>query len=229
MGHRVPIRRTRESTPGNGEADVRDGPVTGAAPPAAAGSTGRRRRGRITLIALLLLFSSPIAVSYYTYYVVRPDGRSNYGTLVEQTAVGAIGGEPVQGTTASLEALRGHWIMLVAAPAVCSERCREQLVQIRQIRLMTGKERNRIERVWLLTDEGRPDPQLLAQHEGLLVIRASGPDIRTLFPVTGNTSVADHIWLVDPLGHLMMRFPPGADPSRIKKDVAKVLRASQVG
>ena len=217
---------TRTSDAGSGDSGAAAGRVSEAG---GAGTATRRRRGRITLIALLLLFSSPIALSYYTYYIVRPDGRTNYGALLEQTPVDAIGGQPVRGAVATLGELHGHWIMLVAAPSACNESCREQLVQIRQIRLMTGKERTRIERVWLLTDEGRPDPELLAQHEGLLVIRASASDVGQHLPATETTSVADHIWLVDPLGHLMMRFPPDADPSRVKKDVAKVLRASQVG
>ena len=67
------------------------------------------------------------------------------------------------------------------------------------------------------------------EHEGLRVLRVPGQAIAASLPATETTSAEDHIWLIDPLGHLMMRFPRDADPNRIKKDVAKVLRASQVG
>ncbi len=188
-----------------------------------------RRRGRLKLLALLLLLSSPIAASYYTYYVLRPDGRTNYGALVEQRPVDALGGVAVVGEVRTLGELHGRWIMLVVAPSDCDEGCRQRLYHLRQVRLTAGKERDRVERVWLLPDAGTPDPQLLAEHEGLLVIRAPGQAIAANLPATGTTTVSDHIWLIDPLGHLMMRFPRDADPSRIKKDLAKVLRASGIG
>jgi len=188
-----------------------------------------RKRGRLKLLALLLLLASPIGASYYTYYVVRPDGRTNYGALVEQRPVDSLGGVPVAGGVSTLGELHGRWILLAVAPADCDEGCRRRLYHLRQVRLTTGKERHRVERVWLLPDAGTPDPQLLAEHEGLRVIRVPGQAIAANLPATATTTVSDHIWLIDPLGHLMMRFPRDADPSRIKKDLAKVLRASGIG
>lgn len=195
----------------------------------AEGGEARRGRGRLKLFVLLLVLATPVIASYYAYYVVRPEGRTNYGTLVEQRPVDSLGGMPVVGDARTLGELRGRWLMLVVAPSGCDEACRERLYQVRQVRLTTGKDRDRVERVWLLPDAGTPDPKLLAEHEGLLVIRAPGQAIAASLPATETTDVSDHIWLIDPLGHLMMRFPRDADPSRIKKDVAKLLRASQVG
>jgi hypothetical protein len=189
----------------------------------------RHGRGRLKLLALLLVLATPVLASYYMYYVVRPDGRTNYGALIEQHPVDSLGGEPVVGGVRTLGELRGRWLMLVVAPSSCDAVCREHLYQIRQVRLTTGKDRDRVERVWLLPDAGTPDPQLLAEHEGLRVLRVPGQAIAASLPATETTDVSDHIWLIDPLGHLMMRFPRDADPSRIKKDVAKLLRASQVG
>ncbi len=198
--------------------------------PAAAESRPQRRSwGRLKLFALLLVLATPVIASYYTYYVLRPEGRTNYGALIEQRPVDSLGGEPVVGDVRTLGELHGRWAMLVVAPSNCDAECREQLYQIRQVRLTTGKDRDRVERVWLLPDAGTPDPQLLAEHEGLLVLRVPGQAIAASLPATETTEVSDHIWLIDPLGHLMMRFPRDADPSRIKKDVAKLLRASQMG
>ncbi|HEY0878766.1 MAG TPA: cytochrome C oxidase subunit I [Zeimonas sp.] len=193
------------------------------------GAGERNPQGRLKLLALLLVLAAPILASYYTYYVVRPDGRTNYGTLVEQRAVDALGGTPVIGDASTLGELRGRWVMLVVGTSDCDEGCRERLYHVRQVRLTTGKDRDRVERVWLLPDTGTPDAQLLAEHEGLKVIRVPAQVVAANLPATGTTSVSDHIWLIDPLGHLMMRFPRNADPSRIKKDVAKVLRASGIG
>ncbi len=189
----------------------------------------RARRARLKLLALLLVLASPVIASYYTYYFVRPDARTNYGTLLEQRPVDALGGTDLHGAPQTLAAFRGRWVMLVVAPSDCDEACRTRLYHVRQLRLTTGKDRDRVERVWLLPDAGTPDPQLLAEHEGLVVIRAPGQAISAHLPASEATSASDHIWLIDPLGHLMMRFPRDADPNRIKKDLAKALRASQIG
>jgi hypothetical protein len=109
------------------------------------------------------------------------------------------------------------------------------------VRLTTGKDQDRIERVWLLTDDRAPAPGLIAQHDGLNVVRlpsasaladsfpsAAGPADAPALTETGAPRQG-HIFVVDPLGHVMMRFPLGVDPNRMKKDIARLLRASRVG
>jgi hypothetical protein len=97
---------------------------------------------------------------------------------------------------------------------------------MRQVRLTTGKDQDRVERVWLLTNDQAPDPALIAQHPGLQVLRpqSAGAD----FGIT-DLFQPGHIFVVDPLGHVMMRFPLDVDPNRMKKDIARLLRASRVG
>lgn len=212
--------------------DARDGAREGAAAGGArAGEERAVRAGRWKLLALLVVLASPVIASFYTYFVVRPEGRTNYGALLEPREVREIGGVDLQGRPGSLADLRGRWVLVVLAPPACDRACRERLYQIRQVRLTTGKDRDRVERVWLVEGPGEPDATLLAEHEGLRVLRVpvQAPAISVQFPATDSTAVSDHIWLVDPRGHLMMRFPSEADPSRIKKDLAKLLRASQIG
>lgn len=189
---------------------------------------GRRRTGRWKMLAIFAVCAAPVIASYYTYYVIRPEGRTNYGALVEPMhPVGTLGATPE--LPGGLSSLRGRWVMLVAAPAACDAACREHLYDIRQVRLTTGKDRDRVERAWLVLDAADPDPALLAQHEGLVVLRAAGGQAAgVLAPAEGN-ELSDHIYMIDPLGNLMMRFPKNADPSRMKKDLAKLLRASRVG
>lgn len=189
---------------------------------------GRRRTGRWKMLAIFAVCAAPVIASYYTYYVIRPEGRTNYGALVEpMRPVGTLGATPE--LPGGLSSLRGRWVMLVAAPAACDAACREHLYDIRQVRLTTGKDRDRVERAWLVLDAADPDPALLAQHEGLVVLRAAGGQAAgVLAPAEGN-ELSDHIYMIDPLGNLMMRFPKNADPSRMKKDLAKLLRASRVG
>jgi hypothetical protein len=186
-----------------------------------AGDARRRTAaGRWKMLAVLLVCAAPVIASYYTYYVIRPEGRTNYGELVEPPRNVAALGVP---------SLQGRWVMLVVAPGTCDPGCRERLYEIRQVRLTAGKDRDRVARVWVVADDTAPDPALLAQHDGLVLMRTDVDALARQFPATPQTRVSDHIYLIDPLGNLMMRFPKDADPSRMKKDLAKLLRASRVG
>jgi hypothetical protein len=218
--------------------------------PAPASADARRRvsAGRRKMLAILLVCAAPVIASYYTYYVVRPEGRTNYGTLITPLRdVGTLGtpiatvAEPTGDAAAAaaqstasarsggLASLQGRWVMLVVAPGACDAGCRQRLYEIRQVRLTTGKDRDRVERAWIVSDDAAPDPALLAQHEGLVLMRSDAATLARLLPTDPGTAVTDHIYIVDPLGNLMMRFPKDADPNRMKKDLAKLLRASRVG
>jgi hypothetical protein len=185
----------------------------------------RARRSRLTLWLIVAVCAAPIIGSYIAYYFWRPTGHVNYGELIEprslpDEALQMLDGRPFRWTD-----LRGKWVLLTADRSGCDERCRTQLVYTRQVRLAQGKETGRVERVWLLTDAGAPDPRLLAQHPGLRIVRADSSETIKILPA--NLSVAERIYVIDPLGNLMMRFPPDPDPRRMLKDLSRLLRHSQ--
>ena len=107
----------------------------------------------------------------------------------------------------------------------CDAWCREKLVYIRQVRLAQGKDTDRVERLWLITDEARPEPDLLAAHPGLHTVRARSGELAKTFPA--QHAHADHTYVIDPLGNLMMRYPRNADPRRMLKDLTRLLRHSK--
>jgi hypothetical protein len=96
---------------------------------------------------------------------------------------------------------------------------------MRQVRRAQGKEMERIERLWLVTDAVQPSAALLAAIEGAVTAPAGAAGSE--FPA--ERSVVEHIYLVDPLGNLMMRFPRDPEPSRVIKDLQRLLRASSFG
>ena len=111
-------------------------------------------KGRWKLFAIILVCASPLIASYLAYYVIKPQGRTNYGELIDprnypmpQMNTTALDGKP-----ASLGNYKGKWIMLQADSGDCAEPCRTKLFQQRQLRLTQGKEMSRIERIWLVTD-----------------------------------------------------------------------------
>ena len=186
-------------------------------------------RGRWKLFAVLLVCAAPVIASYFTYYVIRPEGRTNYGELIEpMPGIAGLAVTAVDGGAADLDAVRGKWAMVVIESGACAKDCQDRLYAIRQVRLTTGKERERVERLLLLTGSAAPAPEVLAGHEGLHLRRASPEAVAGVFPAPGGAP-PDHVYVVDPLGNVMMRFPADTDPNRMKTDLAKLLRASRIG
>ena len=181
------------------------------------------RSNRLKLWLLLAVCAAPIAASYIAYYVWQPSGHVNYGELLDPRPVPGSPLAALDGGAFSFTSLKGAWVLVVAGNANCDERCRTDLVYLRQMRLALGKESERVQRVWMLTDDGSPPAGLLAEHPGLLVVRARDSEVlRLLTP-----EAARQIHVVDPLGNLMMRFPDDPDPRRMLKDIGRLLRHSK--
>jgi hypothetical protein len=98
---------------------------------------------------------------------------------------------------------------------------------MRQLRLTQGKNMDRVERAWIITDDAAPEAPSMTPDESTWRVRAAGSGAVKVFPA--QAAMTDHIYLVDPLGNLMMRFPRDPDPSRMLKDLKRLLRLSQVG
>ncbi len=217
----------------------------------------KRPRNLWPLWGVLAVTIAPVIASYVMYYGVKPEGRTNYGDFVEpqvtalslpvspmvtpkaESAFLAVQQEPkTRRELTTLGAWQGRWLMIRMGPSECSEACKQELWLMRQIRLTTGRERDRVERIWMVTDRGMPDASLLAEHEGLWVVRlAATPPADQLIAnwlsiasqsVSRNNG-ASNIWVVDPLGNLMMRFPDNPDPNGMKKDMNRLLKASRIG
>lgn len=191
----------------------------------------QQRKGRWKLFAVIAICASPLIASYLTYYVIKPEGRTNYGTLIDPRAhpIPVLRAKALDGKPAELVSLKGKWIMLQVGNAECNEPCKKRLHDMRQLRLAQGKEKERVERVWLITDDQPLDTVLIREHDGVHMLRVSPEALKAWLPVEQGTLAADHVYMIDPLGNLMMRFPKDADPNRMKKDIAKLLKASRIG
>jgi cytochrome oxidase Cu insertion factor (SCO1/SenC/PrrC family) len=117
--------------------------------------------------------------------------------------------------------LRGKWVLVTFDAGACDAYCERKLYVMRQVRRAQGKDMDRIERLWVLTDAGKPRADVLAASEGTRVSSNGN------YGFPGNP--ADHIYLVDPLGNLMMRFPRDPDPSRMIKDLQRLMKYSRFG
>ncbi|WP_025915572.1 cytochrome c oxidase subunit I [Herminiimonas sp. CN] len=191
----------------------------------------QKRAGRGKLFLVLAVCAAPLVASYFTYYVIKPSSRTNYGTLLDprKYPIPALASTGLDGSRLSLQDYQGKWLMVQVNDADCRTDCRKRLNDMRQLRLAQGKEMDRIERVWLITDDQPPETMLLHEYDGMRYLRVPPQALQAWLPVEQGALVSDHIYLIDPLGNLMMRYPKDADPSRIKKDLAKLLKASAIG
>ena len=199
-------------------------------------SPAAQTRGRWKLLVVIAVCAAPMIASYFTYYVIKPQSRTNFGALINPRdyPIPALGLSTLDGKPASLEAYKGKWIMLQVGPSACAGSCHEQLFAMRQQRLMQGKEMERLERVWLITDAAPLETTLIREFDGTRMLRADPAAVAKWLPVDAGTSAADHMFLIDPLGNLMMRFPKGAESgdaerTKVKKDIGKLLKASAIG
>lgn len=188
-------------------------------------------RGRWKLYLILAVCAAPIIFSYFTYYVIKPQSRTNYGDLLDPRnyPIPALGTTLLDGKPITLDAYKGKWMMLQVDKAECAAACQTKLYDMRQLRLTQGKNMDRIERVWLITDDQPLDTILIREYDGTHMLRVNVQALKKWLPVDAGTTIADHIYLIDPLGNLMMRYPKDADPNKIKKDLGKLLKASAIG
>ena len=189
--------------------------------------------GRWKLLAVVAVCAFPIIASYFTYYIIKPTGRNNYGALIDPRLhpipEAQLQVTELDGKAAPLAQFKGKWVLLQTGSSDCQEACKKQLFDMQQLRLMQGKERERLERVWLVTDAQPLDTLVMREFDGTSMLRVNNDALKAWLPVEAGGQTSDHLYLIDPLGNLMMRFPKDADPNKIKKDIAKLLKASAIG
>jgi hypothetical protein len=190
-----------------------------------------KQSGNWKLFAVLAVCAAPMIASYLTYYVIKPQSRTNYGALIDPRAypIPALGTATLDGKPAALTEFKGKWVMLQVDTADCADYCKKKLFEMRQLRLMQGKDMDRIERLWLVTDKQPLETMLMREYDGTRMLRADPQAVKNWLPVEQGAKVEDHLYLIDPLGNLMMRFPKDADPNKVKKDLVKLLKASRIG
>jgi hypothetical protein len=192
--------------------------------------TVRTRHGRLKLFFIFLACAAPILLSYFTYYVVRPEGRRSQGELIEpQRLIPELRATALNGSAVALPQLKGQWLLVTVGAGACAADCERLLFVQRQLHKLLNKERDRVDRVWFITDAATPSAELQQAIEGTTVLRLPEAELATWFTPASGRALADHLYLVDPQGHWMMRFGPTYDAqsvSGIKRDLERLLRAS---
>jgi hypothetical protein len=171
---------------------------------------------RVKLGLIAALFALPIVASLVAYRFFPPEATANYGELLLPPA-------PVPPGLAGFPA--GRWALIVADSGECPAACVQKLFLIRQLRLAMGREADRVERVFVVDDGRAPDPRAMEPFAGTVVVTAP----RGTPGGAGPSNDRTHIYVADPHGNVMMRWPAQPDPRRMIRDLERLLKASQIG
>lgn len=185
------------------------------------------RSGRWKMLLLLLACAAPVIASYFTYYVIRPEGRRNYGELIDpQLPLPAFTGVDANGRAVPLTQLKDQWLFISVADSACDDACQKHLYVQHQLREGLGKDKDRLDWVWLRTGAPELAEPLKKATASATVLHVDEKLLATWLTPAAGQRLQDHLYVVDPIGNWMMRFPANADPKQIKRDLDRLLRAS---
>ena len=190
-------------------------------------------RSRLKLLAIVLVCSLPVILTYLTFYVIRPQGQATLGELIAPTQAvpaGAVAAR-LDGTTLPLASLKDQWLLVKVDGGACVGDCQKQLLLVRQFRLMLGKDMTRVDWVWLVNDTAPVDATLAAhlQKDQAVVARVDASLLQAWLPLPAGKKLQDYIFVIDPMGNAMMRLPAVFDSAgarQAKRDLEHLLRAS---
>ncbi|MBX3629914.1 MAG: hypothetical protein KF908_08375 [Nitrosomonas sp.] len=185
-----------------------------------------KKSNRRKFILILVLLFSPVVISYTLFFMDYRPGSINYGDLVEIKKLSGSGVTQDSNIILRMRDLHGKWVMLTVDSGNCDDACQKKLYYMRQVRTMQNKEMNRIERLWLIDDNVKADSELFKNYEGTFFVNALDSELLDQIPT--REIQRKHIYLIDPMGNLMMRFPENLEPRKMSDDIKRLLQVSQM-
>lgn len=183
------------------------------------------RPNRRILLILLVICVAPFVASYLAYYVWKPSQAKTHGDLLQirplpsQPLVDAEGGQ------GGLAAVKGKWLLLMVDGGACSRGCQDKLYMMRQLRLAQGKEMDRVERAWLMTDGA--SAAATETMQGVRRWQGAGSALLRALPVAAGAHVEDYIYVVDPLGNQVLRYGQTHNPTLVIRELTKLLKNNE--
>ncbi|MDR2297792.1 MAG: hypothetical protein LBE30_05555 [Comamonas sp.] len=190
----------------------------------------RTRSGRWKMLAVLLVCVAPVVASYFTYYVLRPTQQRSFGELIaDQPMLPALQAQTLDGRSVDLQSLKGQWLLVSTSNAACEQRCQDNLYLQRQLRETLGREKDRLDWVWLINDQQPVPDRMQPALQQATALRLPAKAIGDWLKPEAGHALDEHLYVVDPQGHWMLRFPANLDKAsagKAKRDLERLLRAS---
>ena len=198
------------------------------------------KRSKAPLFWLLIVSVAPVIAAFVLYYNPQwhPQGKLNYGELVDPQRPMPLASDlpltTLDGMPYDLNQLKGQWLLVSADEAACPESCAKKLYIIRNTHAMTGKNVKRLNRVWFITDDAPVPEKVLQAYQGAIMLRVKPEDLAKYLTTkqgheTIQAALAEPIWIIDPLGNLILQYPKDPDPLKVRKDIGKLLHNSRIG
>jgi hypothetical protein len=199
-----------------------------------------KRRSRGTLIVIFLMSLAPLVAALLVYFnpSLRPEGSVSYGTLIQPQrptpSATALPATTLDGKPFDLASLKGKWLLLAADDAACPESCARKLFILRNSHASQGKHVERLMRVWFITDDQPVPEKVLEAYKGTVMVRIK-PEVlkQFLLPQASAAEAPEALrkpmWIIDPLGNLILQYPPEADPEKFRNELRKLLANSRIG
>ncbi len=188
--------------------------------------------GHGKLLAMFLACSLPVLLAIFVFYVVKPTGHANFGELIHPARpVPAVSLLNEQGQPFELTQLKGQWLLVNVGSAACPVDCVQHLFIQRQLREMLNKDKDRVDRVWLVTDESAINPEAQPLLSDTTVLRVSAAVLHAWLGEMTLDQATQQLFVIDPQGHAMLRMPAdmqGKQASAAKNMLQKLLMASVV-
>lgn len=183
------------------------------------------------MFLVLLVCALPVIASNLAYYVIQPQGRTNYSELIQpQRPIPAdLALSDLQNRPVATASLRGQWLLVVVSGGACDAACERMLWLQRQLREALGRDKTRVDKLWLIHDAATPSARTLSAvsaGEPAIVLRVPRTALAAWLQGGSTRTLEAHLYIVDPMGNWMMRSPPDPEPGKLKRDVENLLRAS---
>ena len=206
--------------------------------------SARRQKGFLSsrqgLVLLLLIFLAPTFVAWVMHHSGeggwQPEGLTNKGTLVHPARPLSMPDDLYEGDISLNEYLQGKWTLLYFGDADCDDVCKTSIYNMRQVHILQNEEMRRVQRLFLLRSETIPGALaslLEDEYPDMTLTRITADQVQQIssdFLIDGiSIQGAERVYIIDPLGNLMMYYPPGADPGGMHKDLKKLLKYSKIG
>ena len=190
----------------------------------------QKRAGRWRMLLVLAVCAAPVAASYFSFYVLKLSGSAN-GDLITPTVdlPADLTLHNLAGQAVSAESLKGQWLLTLVQDGSCDAACEKKLFTQRQLREMLGKERDKVDKLWLVPDDVALRPELqqaVTTGVPVTVLRAPRAQLEAFLKAAPGQRLSDHFFIIDPMGRWMLRSPPDADPVKLKNDLNRLLKAN---
>ncbi len=191
-----------------------------------------RKRNLRTVGLLATIFFLPLIVSFYMYYgsAWRPAASTAHGELYQPARpLPQAELRDSKGNIAPVNPFSEKWALVYVGGGACDDLCKSSLYFMRQTRLSLNNEMTRVNRFFVATSPCCNNAFLDLEHPGLVTLDASGPEAVGLVAAFPAADRERSVYVVDPLGNLVMRYDTRDNPKGLLDDLKKLLKLSHIG